>query len=69
MALRAGVLEQKTYGRASWSGGSAQTAGQKKVSRADYLPCVGCGKPIHPALHEPGRDEQGRCMKCRAAGR
>jgi hypothetical protein len=65
MALRAGVLEQKTYGRASWSGGA--TAGKpKRVDRSNYLPCRDCQKPIHPALHEPGRSEQGLCMKCRS---
>lgn len=62
-ARRAGVLQQESYGRAQWGSG-ARPGGQ--VARASYLPCKGCGKPIHPRLHEPDAAERGRCLKCRA---
>jgi hypothetical protein len=63
-AMKAGEFARPDYGRASWGGET--TGGQKKVARTDYLPCVGCGKPIHPKLHAPDAAEQGRCMRCRA---
>jgi hypothetical protein len=30
-----------------------------------YMPCRGCGKPIHPNLHRPSAPERGQCVKCR----
>jgi hypothetical protein len=63
-AIRAGVLDEPEYGRASWGGGGAPARG-RRVDRSNYLPCRGCGKPIHPALHEPGANEQGLCTRCR----
>jgi hypothetical protein len=65
-AMKAGEFEEQTYSRASWSGGRAQGR-KKRVDRSEYVPCVGCGKPIHPKLHEPDAHEQGRCLKCRSA--
>jgi RNA polymerase-binding transcription factor DksA len=64
--MKAGEFEEQTYSRASWSGGRAQGR-KKRVDRSEYVPCVGCGKPIHPKLHEPDAHEQGRCLKCRSA--
>lgn len=64
--IKAGEFVEKTYGRAQWSGEQADNG---PVDRSSYVPCVGCGKPIHPALHEPGRVEQGRCLSCRTANR
>lgn len=66
-AIRAGVLQQQSYGVARWGNDTASPG--KRVTRADYLPCAGCGKPIHPDLHAEGAPERGRCMKCRTTGR
>ncbi|HMF60009.1 MAG TPA: hypothetical protein VK595_06540, partial [Vicinamibacterales bacterium] len=63
-AIRAGVLTQETFGRANWSGG--QSSGNGRVDRSEYLPCLGCGKPIHPRQHVPGASEHGRCLTCRS---
>jgi hypothetical protein len=35
----------------------------------DYLPCVRCGKPIHPELHTPDARERGHCTRCRGIKR
>lgn len=64
-ARRAGVLNEPAYGRASWSGGNASSG--RRVEKAEYVPCIGCGKPIHPSLHTPDASERGRCLKCRTA--
>lgn len=67
-AIADGVLKpEPTYRRASWSGGAPTRSG--RVDRSDYLPCLGCGKPIHPRLHEPDAPERGRCMRCRSQER
>jgi hypothetical protein len=60
-----GEFVKQTYGRASWTGGR-RSGRQQKVERDDYLPCRGCGQPIHPRLHEPDAAEHGRCFKCRS---
>ena len=31
----------------------------------ERLPCRRCGKPIAPALHQPGAIEKGICVSCR----
>jgi hypothetical protein len=62
-ALKAGEFEQPNYGR--WSD-SKGTRARKRVDRSEYLPCVGCGKPIHPNLHRPDAPEQGLCVRCRS---
>ena len=62
-ALKAGELKQRRYGR--WTDGSTQPARQPG-GREEYVPCVGCGKPIHPRLHQPGAPERGRCVRCRS---
>lgn len=61
--VKAGEFVKKTYGRASWSGGTERATARR--DRSDYVPCVGCDKPIHPRLHEPGAEERGRCARCR----
>ncbi len=63
-ALKLGEFEDrgKTFGRAAWQDGGKP---RKKVAKSDYLPCVECGKKIHPALHRPDRPEKGRCRRCR----
>ena len=56
---------QKEYGAASWSDGGGSSKG--KVKKSDYVPCVSCGKPIHPNRHKDDipASERGRCLKCR----
>lgn len=64
-AMKAGEFEDRRqqFGHASWSGGTGRTA----VNRSDYVPCVSCGKPIHPNRHKESvpAPERGRCLKCR----
>lgn len=63
-ALQAGVLEQEDYATAAFQEGAGGGAKGKKIDRASYLPCVNCGKPIHPKLHDPNSANKGRCRKC-----
>lgn len=61
-AVKAGEFEEPSYGR--WTDGSSKGR-RKPVDRSDYVPCVGCSKPIHPKLHEPSAPERGLCVRCR----
>lgn len=62
-ALRAGVLDRPQYGR--WTDGSTPVT--RPGARENYIACAGgCGKPIHPRLHQPGARERGLCLKCRS---
>jgi len=47
-----------------WGGDSREPRGHK-IPRAEYVPCRGCEKPIHPSLHRPEAHERGLCMACR----
>jgi hypothetical protein len=66
-AVKKGEFEErnKTYGRAAWQEGSEGQRRKKKTPKSEYIPCVSCGKPIHPDLHKPDAEEKGRCLKCR----
>lgn len=61
--VKEGEFVERTYGRASFSGGEGRA--KKAVDRSDYIPCRNCEKPIHPNLHAPDSAEQGLCLKCR----
>lgn len=67
-ALKLGEFEALTrsYSTAAWQDGGASAS--KPVDRATYLPCKGCGKPIHPKLHEPDAANGGFCAKCLRTG-
>lgn len=64
-ALKLGEFEgrNKTYGHAAFQDGGAKR--RKKTPKLEYLPCVKCGKPIHPKLHKADAPEKGACLKCR----
>lgn len=62
-ALKAAEFEEPEYGR--WSDGGGAPKKRGRINREDYLPCVGCGKPIHPNLHKPNASERGLCLRCR----
>lgn len=65
-ALKAGEFEETNYQR--WTDGAAPSRDPRRPrNRDDYIPCLGCGKPIHPKLHAPGAHEGGRCLRCRKA--
>jgi hypothetical protein len=66
-AVAAGVLNTPNHGRAAW-GGDGKPSGGRRVDRSEYVPCVGCEKPIHPDLHKPDAPEQGKCLRCRTRG-
>lgn len=63
-ALAAGVLEEPEYSSAAWQEGTAAPAVGGKKTKAKYIPCNGCSKPIHPRLHEPGSANEGFCTRC-----
>jgi hypothetical protein len=67
-ALAAGVLDVPTYTTAAWQDGNGSTS-TPKTSRDSYLPCKGCGKPIHPRLHEPDAANGGFCSNCLRSGK
>jgi hypothetical protein len=70
-ALKLGEFDDltRTYATAAWQeSGKSAGGGKKKVAKADYLPCRGCKKPIHPKLHEPDAAEEGLCLRCREGG-
>ncbi|MBN9624332.1 MAG: hypothetical protein J0H06_15530, partial [Actinobacteria bacterium] len=62
-ALKLGLFEQQHFSSAAFQDG-ASTSRPKRVDRSSYLPCVKCGKPIHPKLHDPDSANQGRCRRC-----
>jgi hypothetical protein len=63
-ALAAGVLEEPVYEQASWQEGGGSGRSGRKVTKADYIPCRNCHKPIHPRLHQPESNNKGLCKKC-----
>jgi phage terminase large subunit-like protein len=59
---------EPVYTTAAWQDGHPQPSA-KRVSKSDYVACRGgCGKDIHPSLHEPDAPENGLCMRCRYIG-
>lgn len=63
-AVKEGEFEQPQYSR--WADGSNPGPARGTVARKDYVPCQGCGKPIHPRLHQPDAPERGMCVRCRS---